>query len=307
MKELLSSLLIGSLAQSLCYGQNEKIKYYKNDDSGTDSTKCFYYKKGKYTLSWIDSVKGYYCKTGIRRSVEFYTRKGREGDCYYFDINGVLMKKIYFENGQPSGPEVYYYLNGKPKEALIKSDSNKITPVRNRFLVLDAWDSLGNQTVRNYEGHYKNNKEEGQIRNGLRDSIWITYNPANEKVLIEKYNQGKFIEGDRLGYDRIIHYSEYEVSASPKEGLENLYRKIGKNLRYPTDARKKRIQGKVFVKFIIEPDGSISNVEAVRGVYASIDEEAIRVIKLCGPWNPGYQRGLAVRQAFTLPLNFKLN
>lgn len=81
------------------------------------------------------------------------------------------------------------------------------------------------------------------------------------------------------------------------------------NLRYPKDARESGIQGKVYVSFVIERDGSISNVYAEKGaeIGGGIPEEAIRVVKNMPKWIPGYQKGVPVRCYFTVPLNFRLN
>ena len=81
---------------------------------------------------------------------------------------------------------------------------------------------------------------------------------------------------------------------------------IVKNLKYPDIAAKNGIQGKVYVSFIVEEDGSISGVKVERGVDPILDKEAARVIESMPRWIPGYQRGQAVRVKFTLPVVFKL-
>ena len=81
---------------------------------------------------------------------------------------------------------------------------------------------------------------------------------------------------------------------------------IGKNLNYPDEAAKKKVSGRVFVSFIVEKDGSVSNVKVVRGVDPLLDAEAIRVIEASPKWEPGKQRGEKVRLRFTFPINFVL-
>lgn len=81
---------------------------------------------------------------------------------------------------------------------------------------------------------------------------------------------------------------------------------LSKNIVYPQMAREKGIQGTVFIGFIVEKDGSVSNVKVMRGIGSGCDEEAVRVVKLMPKWRPGKQRGKAVRVSYTLPLNFKL-
>jgi TonB family protein len=81
---------------------------------------------------------------------------------------------------------------------------------------------------------------------------------------------------------------------------------ITKNIRYPESALENGIQGRVFVAFVVEKDGSVSNVKIVRGVDPSLDEEAIRVIKSSPKWKPGMQRGQPSRVTFTVPVVFRL-
>ena len=89
-------------------------------------------------------------------------------------------------------------------------------------------------------------------------------------------------------------------------GDAKMYEYLGKNIKYPQIARESGIQGRVFVNFVVEPDGSVSNVKVMRGIGGGCDEEAIRVIKNMPKWKPGKQRGKAVRVTYTIPVVFKL-
>lgn len=89
-------------------------------------------------------------------------------------------------------------------------------------------------------------------------------------------------------------------------GAAKLMEYIQKNIKYPMMARESDIQGRVFVNFVVEPDGSISNVTVMRGIGGGCDEEAVRVVNSMPNWKPGKQRGSAVRCAYTVPIIFKL-
>ena len=82
---------------------------------------------------------------------------------------------------------------------------------------------------------------------------------------------------------------------------------IQKNVRYPAIAKEYNITGKVYVSFIVDKQGSVTNVKIVRGVDKNLDAEAIRVVSLLPKYKPGKQRGKAVRVMFTIPINFTLN
>jgi protein TonB len=89
-------------------------------------------------------------------------------------------------------------------------------------------------------------------------------------------------------------------------GEAKLMEYVGKNIKYPQIARETGIQGRVFVNFVVEPDGSVSNVTVLRGIGGGCDEEAMRVVKNMPKWKPGKQRGKAVRVQYMLPVNFRL-
>jgi TonB family protein len=79
------------------------------------------------------------------------------------------------------------------------------------------------------------------------------------------------------------------------------------NIKYPEQAKKNGIQGVVFVSYVVEKDGKISNVKTIRGIGGGCDEEAERVISLMPNWNPGIQKGQPVRVQFNLPVRFSLD
>lgn len=81
---------------------------------------------------------------------------------------------------------------------------------------------------------------------------------------------------------------------------------LAKEMRYPPVPQENGIQGKVIVQFVVDKDGSITNIEVVRGVHPQLDKEAVRVIGLMPKWNPGMQREKPVRVKYTVPVFFKL-
>ncbi|QZE13316.1 energy transducer TonB [Halosquirtibacter laminarini] len=89
-------------------------------------------------------------------------------------------------------------------------------------------------------------------------------------------------------------------------GNAALQKYLGKHVKYPVIAQENGIQGKVFVSFVVEKDGSVTDVRIIRGVDKSLDKEAIRVVKTLPRWKPGMQRGKAVRVSFSVPINFQL-
>ena len=90
------------------------------------------------------------------------------------------------------------------------------------------------------------------------------------------------------------------------KGSDGFREYIAKNLNYPEVAAKNGISGKVFISFIVEPNGSVTNVKVARGVDPALDAEALKVVKSSPKWTPGKQKGKKVRVSFTFPISFVL-
>jgi TonB family protein len=90
-------------------------------------------------------------------------------------------------------------------------------------------------------------------------------------------------------------------------GMGQMYKYMADNVRYPHYAREAGIQGKVYVRFVVERDGRITNAEILRGIGGGCDEEALRIVRGLPKFTPGKQRGKAVRVSYVLPISFKLS
>ena len=90
-------------------------------------------------------------------------------------------------------------------------------------------------------------------------------------------------------------------------GREELFKYLAYNVKYPIDAAKNKIEGRVLVTFVVEHDGSISNVDVANSVYPSLDKESIRVVSGMPKWIPGKANGKTVRVKYTIPITFRLN
>lgn len=104
--------------------------------------------------------------------------------------------------------------------------------------------------------------------------------------------------------DRI--YDVVEVMPKYKNGMSDLMAYLCENVKYPEEAIKKKIQGTVTIKLIIEKDGSVSNVKVAQAVHPLLDAEAKRVVKAMGKWTPGTMKGKPVRVSYHLPIRFLL-
>lgn len=106
--------------------------------------------------------------------------------------------------------------------------------------------------------------------------------------------------------DEIIPVWKSEVQPSFPGGNEAMSRYLRDNLQYPSEASQLGIKGPVWITFVVEPDGSVSGINLLRGIGGGCDEEAVRVIQEMPEWNPGKQNGKPVRVQFQICISFSL-
>lgn len=102
-------------------------------------------------------------------------------------------------------------------------------------------------------------------------------------------------------------FTVVEVMPEYPGGTEAMMKFLAENIQYPEEARKKQVQGPVYVNFVVEKDGSVGEVKILKGIGNGCDDEAMRVVKMMPAWKPGTQRGQTVRVSFNLPVRFKLS
>jgi len=97
-----------------------------------------------------------------------------------------------------------------------------------------------------------------------------------------------------------------EEPAVPEGGINSFYKYLVDNMKYPPQARRLGIEGKVMLQFVVDKNGLIGDVSVLRGIGSGCDEEAVRVMKNAPPWKPGKQRGKPVKQRCIMPISFKI-
>lgn len=129
-------------------------------------------------------------------------------------------------------------------------------------------------------------------------------NPTNEKDNITIL---RAVGDDSTTSDNEKVYQVVGQQPNFPGGKEELFKYLAYNMIYPADAAKNKVEGRVLVTFVIEHDGSISNVNVVNSVYPSLDKEAIRVVSEMPKWIPGKANGKTVRVKYTIPITFRLS
>ncbi|WP_316831877.1 TonB family protein [Pedobacter aquatilis] len=134
----------------------------------------------------------------------------------------------------------------------------------------------------------------------IKPNLVIATNPGNGNGETKGTETGTSTGNEVVDLPGVDEYPEFEG------GMKAWAKYIQRNLKYPYQAQEAERQGKVFLSFVVEKDGSISNVTLVKGIGLGCDEEAIKVIRKSPAWKPGKNKGIPVRVRYNLPINFQL-
>jgi len=193
---------------------------------------------------------------------------------------------------------------------------NEITALGLKYNLLTAYTSFIaiDSEIRNEGGEQTTIKQPLPLPQGVSDyaigsprymgSIKKSGNGSGRQMSTQ-YNTAMAKESIEFDYDEKPEYQFMESSPEFKGGYDALLKFLEKNIEYPVDAKELGVEGTVYIEFLVHADGSISDVNVISGVNKSIDEEAIRVVRLTsGKWLPGKQSGICVKATMVVPIKF---
>lgn len=256
----------------------------------------FYYKSGKIerrgttSNKYLMNYEGpsiYYYENGNRKKIENYLK------------SKILGKQFeWYENGN---------LKSESEVVFDKKTKNTITKI------IHYWNSNNEQKVIDGEGDYEKIEEfplngqdksiiksNGKIKNYVKDGIWNTIYSRSKQTTKEIFQNGIFISGLTIDENGNEHpYSILEEKPRPKNGMDDFYRYVGRNYKTPDVLG---LRGVIYLTFIIEKDGTITDIKVMRDIGYGTGAEAIRVLYKYGNWIPGKQRGVPIRVMYSLPI-----
>ncbi len=229
-----------------------------------------------------------------------------------------LFSKVSYASGQTAkvtlrqsgvlNQTISWYPNSILKE---KYYTQKINDSTSMEKIMQVFDSSGVQQVVKGNGYISGGGHpwgEGEVRNGYRVGTWRSFNPDGTLRFEELYEEdGKLVSGKSFRDGKEFQYTQHETGPRYNGAMREFYRFLASNIRYPAEASRSRIQGRVILSVVIEPGGDISNIEVTRSAGPLLDEEAVRVIMLSsGKWIAGQNRGIPVRSTYSVPVGFQL-
>jgi len=239
-----------------------------------------------------------------------------QGRAISFFPNGHKMNLKNFDNGRLMGDVIEYYPNGKLYNVkTIVAPGTK----SERLQLNECRDSTGNvltekgngkwidfldETINgpDFTGHYI----EGEVSSGIEKGKWQG-DLGDSIVILRVYKNGRLISAkdSDISSSTGIHSKKFQAPEF-SGGIEYFAKFLGHNIRYPATARENNTQGRVIISFVIEKDGSLTNVGVVKGIGDGCDEESTRVVKLSSPWHPAMVDGKPVRTAYSIPIAFTI-
>jgi TonB family protein len=281
----------------------------------TDSAHSYYYERWTYSEPSQNSVISYYTKTNTIRFTGGIKGLSEDQPRTYYYPNGSIKAEGHFTSRRPKGIVKSYYMNGSPQAELVFEDHRMWEDKDPAVGILNYWDSLGNAIVDNGHGRCHCDLtpfsdyveyENGMVVNGLKDGKWEGKIENGSSDYEELYNKGILVQGRQNDGHDIWEYADLETDAMPRGGIKSFYQHVSSVIHYPVNARRKNIQGKVFVEFVVELDGKLSHVNVIRGIDEECDKEAFNAVLSAPRWDPGFKRGKPVRQRLTLPIIFTI-
>jgi antitoxin component YwqK of YwqJK toxin-antitoxin module len=250
-------------------------------------------------------VQEYYTSGKIAAKYSIVSNFGftKTGSFISYYENGSRKSIKNYQEGSVFGLYFDFYENGKNKleaEDIFDTKSQTITIKINQF-----WDSDGVQKVVDGNGYFDStNKygfEKGEVKNGFKVGPW---EGMNRKVSYKEiYDNGKLISGvstDESGES--FNYNVPEVKPEAKGGMEDFYDFVARNFVVPEITG---LQGTIFLKFVIEKDGSVTDIKVLRDIGYGTGAEAVRVLQRYENWKPGMRRGIKERCSFGLPITIQ--
>ncbi len=228
-----------------------------------------------------------------------------EGPRIDYYENGNLKQESNYVNNKLSGKQIDWYENNvKKSEKEIVWDS-KTKDYNTK--TLQFWNQEGQQKVIDGNGQFEDSDdkihEKGELKNGIKQGVWEGKNLKEKFSFTEIYNEGVFISGISTDENNTKYpYKEFTTKPVPAKGMSDFYSHIQKNYRTP---KVQGLKGKVYITFVIDKDGSITNIRVLRDVGYGTGIEAIRVIASYEKWIPGKTRGLPAKASYSLPVNIQ--
>jgi TonB family protein len=238
-------------------------------------------------------------ENGRRKSIINHEEGVPVGDAFYYYPNGKTWKLITYIKEKPKQPFTTKSLEQQKNYTLLKEcrdSTGKILTEKGNGMWLDFDDKFEHKIA---EGEVANTREEGQWHGTLSDTTSFKCVYKTGEVVGIGYGYDK--SGNKYPFTNAIVLPQF-----PK-GLAEFGKFLGKTIRYPAQAIETGVSGKVFMNFVVEKNGRLTDINILTAPSPDLGAEALRVLKLSPKWVPGYEYGFPHRVSYTVPISFSLD
>lgn len=308
-------ILIMAVSNTLFAQIGSKIFYNKKWEQIPAGDTAAYYRIYTPRADQID-IRDYYINEVLQMSGQITLNDSLKTGLYkYYDKNGRLSSEMPYVKGKRQGKYRDYYPNGK---LFYEVSYNENFQTGYRM----GYDTLG---ALKFKEQYLDDPE--QVRNiiaadtnwqrhperdchGLQNGKSYYYHPNGRLASEELYENGKFLSANFFDPSgKVVYYNHEANSTAARPVFKGDYATyLSRAVQYPKEARKKKIEGRVIISFVVDQEGSVIQLSVVKSVHPLLDAEAIRVLEsTSGLWEPAREHNLPVKVYFTSPINFRLN
>ncbi|MBA0884466.1 energy transducer TonB [Flavobacterium sp. BBQ-18] len=228
-----------------------------------------------------------------------------EGTRIDYYENGNKKQESNYVDNQLSGKQISWYENNvkKSEKEMVWDAKNKTTETN----VIAFWNSEGKQTVIDGNGQVEETDDEiyekGEIKNAKKEGIWEGKHLKEKYSFTEIYKNGVFVSGISADENNNKYpYKELIEKANPSKGMDDFYRHIGRNYRTPN---VQGLRGKIYLTFVVDKDGSLTNFRVLRDLGYGTGQEGIKAVSSYGKWTPGKMRGVPVKVLYSIPISIQ--
>ncbi len=247
-----------------------------------------YYKSGKIRMSATSKNKNNLQLEGLR--IDYYENGNKKQESNYVD-------------NKLRGKQFSWYENNvrKSEKEIIQDTKNKSSETK----TLKFWNPEGKQTVLDGNGQIEETEgefyEKGEIKDGEKQGVWEGKNIKKNYTFTENYKNGKITSGISTDNDNNKYpYKEIMEKPTPTKGMTHFFQYVAKNFKAPQISG---LQGKIHVTFVVDKDGSLTDIKVLKDLGYNTKDEAIKTVSSYGKWTPGKKRGVPTRVLYSLPIS----
>lgn len=262
------------------------------------------YKKGLKIGNWQEWYEnGQLANSGLQKPVyERFPISKRDGKWQFWHKNGKLAELLYYDTGKLITKGIQWYANG---QRATEYDFDK-------GIIINGWDKDSTALVTEGNGNMKHYNSEGKLismgtyKSGRKVGEW-TYYSEDGNSYKENDMGSKLVHFEKsLASLENTTFTIVEEIAFPEGGLKVFYKYVRKNLKYPKSAKKRKLQGKTVINFIVNKEGALTHIKVLKSAGFTLDREAIRIMREAADWKPARNLGKPVKQMMNFPINFRL-